>query len=217
METLNRTLHEFVSLNRDQLIRRCREKVSRRDSPLATSEELQRGVPIFLDQLCAALRQRKADAGESHRTSALHGRKMEEEGYTVEQVVHDYGDICQSITELAREQGARITIDEFQILNSLLDNAIADAVTSYERSREHAGSVMGDLDLHARMGTLAEEQRRHLDTALQALEALKFGNIGLLGATGSVLEDSLMRLRELVDRSLPELRLSTGMTRRPKP
>ena len=209
-------LHEFVSLHRDELIQRCREKVGRRDSPLATSEELARGVPLFLDQLCAALRQRKADAAENRRTSALHGRKMEEEGYTVEQVVHDYGDICQSITELAREHGARITIDEFQILNSLLDHAIADAVTAYERSRDRAGSVMGDLDLHARMGTLAEEQRRHLDTALQALEALKFGNIGLLGATGSVLEDSLMRLRELVDRSLPELRLSTGMTRPPK-
>ena len=66
------------------------------------------------------------------------------------------------------------------------------------------------------MGTLADEQRVLLDTALKALDALKVGNIGLMGATGTLLEDTLLKLRDLIDKSLPEIRLSTGMTAPPK-
>jgi hypothetical protein len=64
---------------------------------------------------------------------------------------------------------------------------------------------------------LAEQQRVLLDTALTALDAIKVGNIGLLGATGTLLEDSLMKLRDRIDKSLPEIRLSTGMTGTLKP
>lgn len=210
-------LHDFIVSNRGELIRRCRAKVARRDSPRATSWELERGVPLFLGQLDDALarRERGAATVEGNRTAALHGKQMHEEGYTVDQVVHDYGNICQAITELAMEKGAGITVAEFQIFNSLLDNAIADAVSAYERNRDWTGGVRSDPDLHQRLGALAEEQRRHLDTALSALEALKLGNIGPRGATGTALEESLLRLRELIDRSLPELRLSSGMTRPP--
>jgi hypothetical protein len=41
------------------------------------------------------------------------------------------------------------------------------------------------------------------------------GNIGLKGATGTLLEDALLKLRDLVDKSLPEIRLATGMTTAP--
>jgi hypothetical protein len=197
--------------------------VGGRDAPAAAASELKRGVPSFLDQLGEALRRRQANGSpstaaasmEGNRTATLHGKQMQEEGYTVEQVVHDYGDLCQAITELARERRAPITVDEFQILNRMLDNAIADAVSSYEVNRDRSVGAQGDADLHQRLGTLADEQRRLLDTALKALDALKIGNIGLMGATGTLLEDSLMRLRDLVDRSHPELRLSTGMAKPP--
>jgi len=49
-------LHEFLSSNRDELIRRCRSKVSKRDSPPVTALELEYGVPLFLDQLVETLR-----------------------------------------------------------------------------------------------------------------------------------------------------------------
>lgn len=218
-------LHDFLTANRDELIRRCKAKVGRRDAPAAAASELKRGVPAFLDQLGEALRRRQANAAapnarasmDGNRTAALHGEQMQEEGYTVDQVVHDYGDVCQAITELAREKAAPVTVDEFQILNRLLDNAIADAVSSYENHRDRSISAQGDADLHQRLGTLADEQRRHLNTALKALDALKVGNIGLMGATGTLLEDSLVRLRDLIDKSHPELRLSTGMVKPPQP
>jgi CheY-like chemotaxis protein len=40
-------------------------------------------------------------------------------GFTVSQVVHDYGDICQAVSELAIEQNAPITTDEFKTLMAL--------------------------------------------------------------------------------------------------
>jgi hypothetical protein len=51
----------------------------------------------------------------------------------VSQVVHDYGDICQAITELALDQKAPITVKEFHTLNRCLDAAIAEAVTEHAR------------------------------------------------------------------------------------
>ena len=218
-------LHEFLTSNRTELIRRCRAKVGQRNSPPVTASELEYGVPLFLGQLIEALRSEHASglssklppSPEGRHAAALHGRKLLEEGYTVEQVVHDYGDICQSITELAKERAARVTVDEFHTMNRLLDNAIADAVSSYARHREEWHGTQGHQDLHERMGTLADEQRKLLQTALKALDALKVGNIGLMGATGILLEDSLVKLRDLIDRALPEIRLSTGMTTPPKP
>jgi len=218
-------LHEFLSSNRNELIKRCRAKVSKRDSPPVTESELEYGVPLFLGQLVEALRYQDTSGSgrdrpgttENSRTAALHGKELLDEGYTVDQVVHDYGDICQAITELAAEKNAPITVEEFHTFNRLLDDAIADAVSSYGRHRDESASSQGDQGLHDRMGVLAERQRRLLTTALKALDALKIGNVGLRGATGALLEESLLGLRDLVDKSLPELRLSTRMTAPPKP
>lgn len=213
-------LHDFLSSNRDELIRRCRSRVSRRDSPPVTPAELEHGVPLVLEQLVWALRCQEESPGldrdrtsgppgrtpaavESSRTAALHGKQLLEQGYTVEQVVHDYGDICQAITELATERNAAVTVDEFHTFNRLLDNAIADAVASYGRHRDDVISAQGEQDQQEWRGTLGDEQRQLLDTAVKAFDALKVGNIGLRGATGALLEDSLARLRDLIDRSLP--------------
>lgn len=226
-------LHEFLTANRNELIQRCRSKASKRNSPPVTPVELEYGVPLFLDQLVEALRCELADSArgpdvvsgpwhmtpgavESSRTAALHGEELLLKGYTVDQVVHGYGDICQAITELAGQTAAPITVDEFHTFNRLLDNAIADAVSSYGRHLDDADATEVDPDLHERMGALADEQRKLLETALKALEALKVGNIGLAGATGTVLEQSLIKLRDLIDKSLPEIRLATGMTALPK-
>ena len=213
-------LHEFLSTNREELIRRCRAKVSKRDAPPVTAQELEHGVPMVLEQLVWALRAeeeipasanerrfgslRKTPAAvESSRTAALHGKQLLKDGYSVEQVVHDYGDICQAITELATERQAPVTVEEFHTFNRLLDNAIADAVGSYGLHRDQAISIQGEQDQHAWRGALGDEQRKLLDTAVKAFDALKVGNIGLRGATGALLEGSLTKLRDLIDKSLP--------------
>ena len=211
-------LHKFLSSNREQLISRCRAKVSQRPSPPATASELEHGLPLFLNQLVEELRGHEtASPGsmEAHRSAALHGTELFRLGYTVEQVVHDYGDLCQAVTELAKETNAPVTVGEYRTFNRLLDNAIASAVSAYGSERHSSDIDERSQAMHHRLGTLADQQRGLLDTALVALDAIKVGNIGLMGATGSVLEDSLLKLRDLIDRSLPEIRLASGIVTPP--
>ena len=131
-------LHEFVSSNRDELVRRCRSRVSERDSPPRTPAGLDHGVPLVLEQLVRALRGTPA-ALEVSRTAALHGKALREQGYTAGQVVQDYADIANTIAELAAEHHAAVTAGELEALNRFLDSVIADAVASYgglTKSRE---------------------------------------------------------------------------------
>jgi hypothetical protein len=146
-------LHEFLTTNRAALIERCRLKVAKRMAPKVTAAELSHGIPAFLDQLIKTLqveqtsepmRSRRvsgpvgggAAVSEIATTATLHGRELSEQGFTVEQVVHDYGDLCQAITDLAFELSAPIAIDEFRTLNRCLDNGIADAVTEFSFQRD---------------------------------------------------------------------------------
>jgi hypothetical protein len=43
------------------------------------------------------------------RSATLHGHDLRKLGFTIEQVVYDYGDICQAVTELAMSEGAAVT------------------------------------------------------------------------------------------------------------
>src|SRR5688572_12469118 len=213
-------LHEFLSTNREDLISRCRLKVSQRDSPPATTSELENGIPLILTQLSDALMHERASPMrredsirgdspntpawlESGRTAGLHGTELFKLGYSLAQVVHDYGDLCQAITESALENNASITVDEFHTFNRLLDNAIASAVSAFGALQHSSSFAGGAQDIHNRLGTVAEEQRKLLNTAIGALDVLKYGNVGLMGATGAVLEDSLIRLRAITGQSLP--------------
>src|SRR5688572_10003308 len=110
-------LHEFIAVNRDEIIRRCRAKVAKRLVPPPTEAEIDHGVPVFLDQLGNALRLGLTSSPEISRSAIRHGHDLLLQGFTVSQVVHDYGDVCQAITELAIELEAPISTDDFRTLN----------------------------------------------------------------------------------------------------
>ena len=92
-------------------------------------------------------------------------------------MVHDYGDVCQSVTALAVEQHAPISTDEFRTLNRCLDNAIADAVASFGAARQIAIERQAE-SLQQRMVAFTSEHRRIVDIAMQSLAVIKTGNIG---------------------------------------
>jgi signal transduction histidine kinase len=205
-------LHEFLSAHRDELIARTRAKVARRGVPAADRAELEHGVPLFLTQLTQILSE--VLTAKSSASSAImaadatqHGGEMLRKGFTVAQVVHDYGDVCQAITELARDSNTRIDVAEFQTLNLCLDNAIAGAVTEFLRQREQS------LSEHEteRLGSLAHEQRNLISAAMLAFQMLRDGTVPIGGSTAAVLGRALMGLRDLTDRSLAEVRLATGL------
>src|SRR5580698_6092387 len=222
-------LHQFLTSNRTELIERCRNKVALRSAPRVTHAELTHGIPLFLDQLIKTLEvEQTSDPMLSRKVSgptggvgpalsemgaaaALHGRELLQQGFTVDQVVHDYGDLCQAITDLAFELKAPIEKDEFRTLNRCLDNGIADAVTEYSYQRYSVLVNDGVQALNERLGALAHELRNLLHTGMLAFAAIKIGNVGVSGATGAVLERSLIGLRTVVDRSIADVRVASGM------
>jgi hypothetical protein len=206
----NIMLHEFIAVNRDEIIRRCRAKVAARSVPPPTEAEIDHGVPLFLDQLVHVLRHGLSSSPEIRTTALLHGHDLLLQGFTVSQVVHDYGDVCQSITELAVEVDAPIGTDDFRMLNRCLDDAIAGAVTEYGRERNQSTLDGESARGSERLGFFAHELRNLTQTAIVAFEVLKTGNVGVAGSTGTVLQRSLMGLRALIGRSLDEVRLTQG-------
>ena len=203
-------LQEFITQNRTELVAACRAKVAARPLPVPTPEELDSGVPLFLDQLADILRGRTDSSPEIRESAARRGDDMLRLGFTVSQVVHDYGDICQAITELALERDAPISTADFRALNRCLDEAIALAVTEYARKRDEAIAA-ADIE---RRGAFAHELRNLLNTATISFETLRTGNVGANGATGVILGRSLSRMREFIARSLSETRVDAGIQNR---
>jgi hypothetical protein len=162
-------LHEFLTSNREELISRCRVKVAKRSTPKATERELQFGIPVFLAQLVKILRSQgpgldttEAAIGMA-KTAGNHGHELLLKGFTVDQVVHDYGDLCQAVTELAMETNAPITNVEFHTLNECLDNAIAGAVSEYARGSDQNGTHTNARTMN---GLFDNVKLTHLDRAI---------------------------------------------------
>jgi signal transduction histidine kinase len=222
-------VREFLANNRDELIARCKLKVSLRPRRAATDEQLANGVPMFLAQLTRTLLAEESDESEEGLrisgpsggdalelseiglTAAAHGRDLLRLGYTVDQVVHDYGDLCQAITELAFERDAPFEVKEFRTLNRCLDNAIADAVTEFSFQRDLQVTEKHSFDEALRLGELVHELRNALTTANLSVRALELGNMPMAGATGAVLKRSLASLGSLITRSMEAVRVAAQM------
>lgn len=205
-------LEEFIRTRRELILARTREKVSSRSAPRATERELEEGVPFFLDHLSARLREGISTTSTEALMGAsatLRGAELWKLGLTIGQVVHDYGNICQAVTELAVELSTPIPTEDFQTLNMCLDIAIAEAVTEYSRQSEQRIVWQGAEHL----GVLAHELRNFLNSATLAYEALRSGSVGPSGSTGAILGRSLAGMRDLVTRTLAEVRLDAGPPR----
>ena len=177
-------------------------------------------MPLFLEQLVDTLREEgdthirgaESDAAPAPtkigRAAALHGAELLRRGFNVDQVVHDYGDVCQCVTALAVEQDISISTDEFRTLNRCLDNAIADAVTAFGAGRQRTIDRQAETS-QQRLDDFGAEHRRLIDIAIQSFGAIKTGNIGTTGATGSLLDHALQEMRTLTDRILPGILLAS--------
>jgi len=214
-------LHKFLTANRPVLIARCQEKAAKRFEPAEIAGTVDHGVPLFLQQLVETLREEQTThvrqgndsqptpaPTEIGRAAALYGAELLRRGFSVDHVVHDYGDVCQAVTGLAVEQSVDISTDEFRTLNRCVDNAIADAVASFGSGQQTSIDRQADT-LQQRLLVFTTEHRRLVDIAAQAFAAIKTGNIGVAGATGKLLVSTLNELHSHAERSLPEIRLAS--------
>lgn len=224
-------LHDFLSNNVDELVERCVDKVAKRPYRQATPAQLHNGIPRFLSQLIKTLKAEQENgaqaganiSGASGGTDAAassemgvsavaHGNALLQLGYTVDQVVHDYGDLCQAITDLAVERDAPFSVDEFRTLNRCLDNAIADAVTEFSFQRDAKVALEQSKDVNEKLGFLMHELRNSLSVATLAVSAMETGLLSITGATGAILKRSHAAMGKLIIESLNEVRLRGAET-----
>ena len=217
-------MYEFLSNNADDLIRRCIDKVNKRPQRNASVEQLRTGIPMFLEQLtktlqaderlgaAAAMQISGASGGDENddsemgATAAAHGAELLALDYTVDQVVHDYGDLCQAITDLAVERDAPFSANEFRTLNRCLDNAIASAVTEFSFQRDCAMSDRHASETNERLGFLMHELRNSLSVATMAVAAMEAGQLSISGATGALLKRGHAAMQRLINLSLEDVR-----------
>jgi signal transduction histidine kinase len=224
-------LYEFLLKNQTEILSMTTKKYRKLTGFRPSSELLKKGLPLFYKQLThvlergggggggsgvSGLQPEEVSIGQESRfpselTSAarLHGEELLRLGYTLSLVVHAYGSMCQSITELATKKNIAITSLEFHRLNKCLDIAIAGAVTGFEASRNTRDA---GLEIQ-HLGFLTHELRNALTSASVSLELIKRGTVGFGGSTGQILERSLKTMEALIDRSLTEVRLRVD----PKP
>jgi signal transduction histidine kinase len=203
-------LVDFINTHQDQLVARTQAKsATLHDAPVGDGDSNE-GMPRFLDHLKEKLRD-EVDTPSSpimEAAAARRGGELLGRGYTIAQVVHDYGALCQAITELADEEDAPISAEEFRRLNRCLDDAIAEAVTAYVRIHDQTLAA-GETE---RSGVFVHELRNKLSAAQVAFDAIRNGRAPVAGAVASVVARSLEGIAALINRTLLEVRLDSGLT-----
>lgn len=194
-------LQHFLSDHREALLARCMHSrpggSAARPAPVA-------GLESFVDQLIANLATGEAGTLVAlGRTAGLHGGELRANGYSRSQVVHEYGNVCQAVTQLAIEAAQPVTLHEFQALNRCIDDAIASAVGEADEDAAAPGA-------ESIYPALIHEIRNHLNTANLAFALLGKGE-GAQDVPLKVLERSLAGLRQLVEVSLLNVRISNGL------
>jgi hypothetical protein len=128
-------LYEFLTANRQEILRRARKQVGARSAPEQIELRLTDGLPLFLDQVGDALLLVRAGGSVTHdsisKSAAAHGTSVFRKRLAVEHAIHDYGVLCKVITDLAIERDAPIGVEAFVTLDLCLDDAIACAVTEW--------------------------------------------------------------------------------------
>lgn len=209
-------LYEFMSENREWLLERCKKYREAR-TQVSSDNRTDEAIATFLDQLIASLKIEQGNANV-HATEDIsgsnigvpthfdigtaatqHGKSMERLGFSVNDVVHSYGDLCHAVVERAIEQGKSFTVPEFRMLNRCLDNAVASAVTEFSYHHEVGLANSYSTDESQRLGAVANELRNQLGTATLAVAAIKTRELTLGGTTGAILERSLQSLSRLVE------------------
>jgi hypothetical protein len=217
-------LHAFLAKNRSELIDRCRQKVAKRTPD--DHVKLDHGIPQFLDQLTQTLYSDEtsnraesvkvsgpSDGGlssttsEIHATARKHVQELRDQGFSIGRVVHDYGDLCQAVTELAIERNTSISAREFGTLNRCLDNAIAQAVTAYVGQGGADSPPDASASLDKRLASLGKDMRNSLNSLVLALDLIKQGAEGI-GVT--LLNSNLALMCHLIDHTLAQIRTPAG-------
>lgn len=206
-----RYLAALLSERRQELIDRWSAAVLREtvSEPLSHAELIDQ-MPLFIDELIAALYPEALPLPPAGENAVEHGAQRLNLGFNVAEVVREYGALHRCIIEIADEAKLTITSHEQTVLAKCLNAGIANAVSQYVSER--------DAELHRQMsehlGFIAHEVRNPLSSARMAFGLLQRRELASGGRVVDLLAKTLRRTSEVVDNTLQHASLSLGVTPR---
>ena len=164
---------ELVTDHRKLIEARTRELFQAFRGPKAVRRD-DDGISILIDQLVDTLRRGdRASEEEIARVATKYGGLLFARGFTIGELVRAYGTICEAVTKVGQELNFNFSNNEFEMLNRVLDVAIAASVSEHQRQRSNATS---DEELQ-HIGALAHELRNTLSAAVMAFTVIKRGGL----------------------------------------
>ena len=137
------SLRQLLSEHRDAIVSRFVHQVQRKDLPPPglSRPVLIDHIPKFLDDIVAQLTNPEGtryshDVIDRSLAARQHGEQRWTLGYDLDALVREYGILRHAIMETAKEAGAEISIDDFDILAKCLNVGVAEAASEYGRYRD---------------------------------------------------------------------------------
>jgi PAS domain S-box-containing protein len=130
-------LANLVELNRDEIVRRWAERAVVALGEHLRGPQLVDHVPALLRSVAESLRAGRVVPGTA-RQGGDHGEHRHRVGADLEQIVREYGLLRNVIVEIAEETGTPTQARDFRVLDDVLFDALAGAVTEFVRAREEA-------------------------------------------------------------------------------
>ena len=232
-------LHKFLKQNTKEILAICAAKSKELAGVRATSEELKRGLPIFLTQLQTVLEHtpaeptesqidraamiRAADANDEPAIACASGRPFDAE---VAQTAGAHGVELQkcgyTLSHVVHAYGSMCqAITELAIEKGApiapsefkkMNRCLDVAIAGAVTTFQARTSGADSSREVQHLGFLAHELRNALTTVNVSLRLIRNGVVGFNGSTGQVLDRGLKQIQELIDRSLTEVRLRVDPT-----
>jgi signal transduction histidine kinase len=179
--------------------------------PLSHAELVDQ-MPLFIDELTAALHPEALPLPPAGENAIEHGAQRLALGFDVGEVVREYGALHRCVIELAGEAGLEITSREQMVLARSLNAGVARAVSQYVSER--------DAELRRQMaehiGFIAHEVRNPLSSARMAFGLLQRRELAAGGTVVELLARTLRRTGDVIDNTLHHASLSLGVSPRPE-
>jgi signal transduction histidine kinase len=179
--------------------------------PLSHSELLDQ-IPIFIDELIAALYPDAVPLPSPTATAAEHGAQRFRLGFDIGEVVREYGLLHECIIALVREGDVAVSLREHELMGRWLNAGIANALSQYVSQR--------DLELQRQssehLGFIAHEVRNPLGAVQMAFQRLRAKELAQGGRAVDILERNLRRTTDVIDSALTHASLKMGVLPRPQ-
>jgi signal transduction histidine kinase/ActR/RegA family two-component response regulator len=155
-------LARLLKEHRNEILERFVSEVERKDlSPQGTSRSLLIDhIPRFLDEIVTELERGVAlrmsqDAVDTSKIAREHGEQRWSLGYDLEALTREYGILRHCILLVAKETGARVSLDEHDVLGKCLSVGVAQATTEYIGYRDkELNAQKSELEFLAEAGQL---------------------------------------------------------------